>query len=53
MLWQSWLARNAKVFAEEAWPSTKLHQAVWDSLIDAGRVAWAKSSSSNPKKSGR
>ncbi|KAG0609302.1 hypothetical protein M758_8G174500 [Ceratodon purpureus] len=42
VLWQSWLARNARVFAEADWPGPKLQQAVWDSLIDAGRVAWYK-----------
>ena len=42
VLRQSWIARNARVFANEDWPSTKLQQAVWDSLVDAGRVAGAK-----------
>lgn len=39
VIWQGWLARNAKVFATEDWPQHRLQQAVWDSLIDAGRVA--------------
>ncbi|KAG0595756.1 hypothetical protein M758_UG194400 [Ceratodon purpureus] len=42
VLWQSEIARNARVFADEDWPGPRLQQAIWDALIDAGRAAWFK-----------
>jgi hypothetical protein len=48
-MWIIWVARNDRTFNHNHWPTISVESAIWNGLIEYGKIAWAKVKSARYK----